>query len=99
MTKYLMCWCFLDQGMEGIPSLTDICIIEAKNEKDAIKKYPKEIKKQWQGYGNATIIGEIVENKICPRTAYPNCNDWTKDNCLEYRHIVYDLYNKIMGEK
>ena len=31
--------------MEGIPNLTPAFIIEAKNEQEAIKKYPKEIKK------------------------------------------------------
>ena len=26
---------------------------------------------------------------------YPSCNDWTKDNCLEYRRVVYNLYDKV----
>ena len=94
MKKYLICWCFLDQGMEGIPDLSDACIIEAKDEKTALKKFPKEIKKLMKGYGGAIIIGEIVNNNIYPRTAYPSCNDWTKDSCLEYRRAVYDLYDR-----
>ena len=95
MKKYLAAWCFLDMGMEGIPYLSDACIVEAKDEKTALKKFPKEIKKLMKGYGGAIIIGEIVNDNICPRTAYPSCNDWTKDNCLEYRRTVYDLYDKV----
>ena len=66
-----------------------------QDEKSALKNFPKEIKKEMQGYGCATIIGEIIDDHICPRTAYPSCNDWTKDNCLEYRRVVYDLYDKV----
>ena len=95
MKKYLAVWCFLDMGMEGIPDLSNACIVNGKDEKSALKNFPKEIKKSMKGYGCATIIGEIVNDHICPRTAYPSCNDWTKDNCLEYRRAVYDLYNKV----
>ena len=95
MKKYLICWCFLDMGMEGIPDLSNVCIVEAKDEKSALKNFPKKIKKSMKGCGCATIIGEIVENKVCPLTAYPECNDWTRDNCLEYRRVVYDLYDKV----
>ena len=93
MKNYLVVWCFLDMGMEGIPSLTDSIIVEAKNEKEAIKKFPKNIRKQWKGYGCPTVIGEIIDNKVCPRTAYPRCNDWTRDNCLEYRNCVYKIFD------
>lgn len=99
MKQYLICWCFLEQGMEGIPDLSNACIVEAKDEKAALKKFPKEIKKLMKGYGCATIIGEIVNDNICPRTAYPSCNDWTKDNCLEYRRVVYDLYDKVKSNE
>ena len=95
MKKYLVVWCFLDMGMEGIPSLTDSVIIEAKDQKTAIKKFPNGIKKQWKGYGHPTVIGEIVDNKVCPRTAYPSCNNWTKDNCLEYRNCVYRIFDEM----
>ena len=101
MKKYLAVWCFLDMGMEGIPSLFNACILSGKDEKAALKNFPKEIKKKMKnllkmkGYGCATIIGEIVNDRICPRTAYPSCNDWTRDNCLEYRRVVYDLYDKV----
>ena len=98
LKKYLICWCFLDMGMEGIPDLSNACIVNGKDEKAALKNFPKEIKKSMQGYGCATIIGEIVNNNIYPRTAYPSCNDWTKDNCLEYRRVVYDLYDKVKNE-
>lgn len=97
MKNYLAVWCILDQGMEGIPGLFDACIVNGKDEKAALKKFPKEIKKIMKGYGCATIIGEIVNDNIYPRTAYPSCNDWTKDNCLEYRRVVYDLYDKVKG--
>lgn len=86
---------FFDMGMEGIPDLSNACIVSGKDEKDALKKFPKEIKKLMRGYGCATIIGEIVDDKISPRTAYPSCNAWTKDNCLEYRRAVYNLYDKV----
>lgn len=95
MKKYLAVWCFLDMGMEGIPDLSNACIVNGKEEKSALKNFPKEIKKAFKGYGCATIIGEIVNDRICPRTAYPSCNDWTRDNCLEYRRVVYDLYDKV----
>ena len=95
MKKYLAVWCFLDQGMEGIPDLSNACIVNGKDEKAALKNFPEEIKKSMKGYGGAIIIGEIANNNIYPRTAYPSCNDWTKDSCLEYRRAVYDLYNKV----
>ena len=48
MKEYFVACYFLDQGMEGIPNLTPAFIIEAKNEQEAIKKYPKEIKKEYE---------------------------------------------------
>ena len=68
MKKYLICWCFLDQGMEGIPDLSDACIIEAKDEKTALKKFPKEIKKLMKGYGGAIIIGESLKRIILDKS-------------------------------
>ena len=98
LKKYLICWCFLFFFLEEIPDLSNACIVNGKDEKAALKKFPKEIKKSMHGYGCATIIGEIVNDNIYPRTAYPSCNDWTKDNCLEYRRVVYDLYDKVKNE-
>ena len=50
MKEYFVALYFLDQGMEGIPNLTPAFIIEAKNEQEAIKKYPKEIKKNMKEF-------------------------------------------------
>ena len=50
MKKYLICWYFLDQGMEGIPSLTDSFIVEAKDAKDAIHKFPSKLRHEYKGW-------------------------------------------------
>lgn len=64
MKKYLICWYFLDQGMEGWPSLTDAFIVEADDKESAIKKFPTDIKKRSKGWGHVTVLGEIVNDEL-----------------------------------
>lgn len=81
MNEYFVAWYFLDQGMEGIPNLTSAFIIEAKNEQDAIKKYPKEIKKNMKGYGCICVLGRIEDDKLLLEREY-----------FDIRLMIEDLY-------
>lgn len=81
MKKYLAVWCFLDQSMEGIPNLTPVFIIEAKNEQEAIKKYPKEIKKNMKGYGRVCVLGRIKDDVLLLEREY-----------FDIRLMIEDLY-------
>lgn len=79
MKKYLICWYFLDQGMEGIPSLTDSFIVEAKDAKDAIHKFPSKLKHEYKGWGHVCVLGEIVNNNVLVEKehyAYRNLVEW-----------------------
>ena len=64
MNKYVICWYFLDQGMEGCPSLSDVFIVEANDKQTAIKKFPNEIKKRNKGWGQVVVLGEVVNNNL-----------------------------------
>ena len=81
MKEYFVAWYFLDQGMEGIPNLTPAFIIEAKDEQEAIKKYPKEIKKNMKGYGRICVLGKIKDNELLLEREYFNI-----------RLLIEDLY-------
>ena len=81
MNEYFVAWYFLDQGIEGIPNLTPAFIIEAKNEQEAIKKYPKEIKKNMMGYGRACVLGKIKNDELLLEQEYFNI-----------RLLIEDLY-------
>lgn len=70
MNEYFAAWYFLDQGMEGTPSLSPAFIIEAKNEKEAIKKYPKEIKKYMKGYGSVCVLDRIKDDELLLEREY-----------------------------
>lgn len=79
--KYFVALYFLDQGMEGIPNLTSAFIINAKNEQEAVKKYPKEIKKSMKGYGHVSVLGRIKDDVLVLEREYFNI-----------RLIIEDLY-------
>ena len=81
MKEYFVALYFLDQGMEGIPNLTPVFIIEAKNEQEAIKKYPKEIKKNMKGYGRICVFGRIKDDKLLLEREY-----------FDIRLMIEDLY-------
>lgn len=81
MKEYFVAWYFLDQGMEGTPNLTPAFIIEAKNEQEAVKKYPKEIKKSMQGYGHVCVLGRIKDDALLLEREY-----------FDIRLMIEDLY-------
>lgn len=81
MKEYFVALYFLYQGMEGIPNLTPAFIIETKNEQEAIKKYPKEIKKNMKGYGRICVLGRIKDDKLLLEREY-----------FDIRLMIEDLY-------
>ena len=81
---------FLDMGMEGIPAMNTVKIVEARD-LDHAKSLGPYFR---HGYGCSTVIGEIDGDKVTAIDAYPYCSDWTKAENKYYCDAVNQLYSE-----
>ncbi len=62
MKQYLIGWFYIAMENEGNPDISDGFIVDAIDQKDAIRQFPKNV--GIKGYGCPKVYGEIINEEL-----------------------------------